>query len=55
MTLATKWVELMREMVPGLDRIAFAWQPSTGRSQLEVALSVAKALNIEATVLVDQI
>jgi putative ABC transport system substrate-binding protein len=49
--LATKWIELMREMVPALDRIAFAWQPSTGRSQLDMALGVAKALNIEATVL----
>jgi putative tryptophan/tyrosine transport system substrate-binding protein len=49
--LATKWIELMREMVPALDRIAFAWQPSTGRSQLDVALGVAKTLNIEATVL----
>jgi putative ABC transport system substrate-binding protein len=49
--LATKWVQLMREMVPSLDRVAFAWQPSTGRSQLDVALGVAKTLNIEATVL----
>jgi hypothetical protein len=48
---ATKWIELVREMVPALDRIAFAWQPSTGRSQLDVALGVAKTLNIEATVL----
>jgi putative ABC transport system substrate-binding protein len=50
-TLASKWIELMREMVPALGRIAFAWQPSTGRSQLDVALGVAKTLNIEATVL----
>lgn len=49
--LATKWIELMREMVPALDRIAFAWQPSTGRSQLDVALGVAKTLGIETTVL----
>jgi hypothetical protein len=42
--LATKWIELMREMVPALDRIAFAWQPSTGRSQLDVALGVAMTL-----------
>ena len=49
--LATKWIELMREMVPALDRIAFAWQPASGRSQLDVALGVAKTLDIEATVL----
>jgi putative ABC transport system substrate-binding protein len=38
-------------MVRSLDRVAFAWQPSTGRSQLDVALGVAKTLNIEATVM----
>jgi putative ABC transport system substrate-binding protein len=36
--LATKWVQLMREMVPSLDRVEFEWQPSTGRRQLDVAL-----------------
>jgi putative ABC transport system substrate-binding protein len=50
-SLATKWIELMREMVPTLDRVAFAWQPSTGRSQLDLALGVAQALKMEAIVL----
>jgi putative ABC transport system substrate-binding protein len=50
-SLATKWVELMREMVPTLERIAFAWQPSTGRNQLDLAIGVAQALNIETIVL----
>jgi len=50
-SLATKWIELMREAVPGLVRVAFAWQPSTGHSQLNVALSAAKAMGIEAVVL----
>jgi putative tryptophan/tyrosine transport system substrate-binding protein len=50
-SLATKWIELLREMVPTLDRIAFAWQPSTGRSQLDVAIDAARTLNIEAVVL----
>src|SRR5262249_31197564 len=49
--LATKWLGLMREMVPSLDRIVFAWQPSTGRSQLDAALGAASTLNIAATVL----
>jgi putative tryptophan/tyrosine transport system substrate-binding protein len=49
--LATKWLELMREMVPSLDRIVFLWQPSTGRSQVDAALGAAKTLHIEATVL----
>jgi ABC-type uncharacterized transport system substrate-binding protein len=50
-SLATKWIELMREAVPALERIAFAWQPSTGRSQLDVALRAAQAMQIEAVVL----
>ena len=50
-SLATKWIGLMREAVPGLERIAFAWQPSTGRNQLDIALGAARALGIEADVL----
>lgn len=50
-SLATKWIELMREVVPGLERIAFAWQPSTGRNQLDIALAAARALDIEAVVM----
>lgn len=49
--LAAKWIQLMREMVPALDRVAFAWQPSAGRSQLDVALRVAENLGVETTVL----
>jgi len=50
-SLATKWIELIREAVPRLERIAFAWQPSTGRNQLDIALSAAKAMGIEAVVI----
>ena len=50
-SLATKWIELMRAVVPGLERIAFAWQPSTGRNQLDLALGAARALGIEAVVM----
>lgn len=49
--LAAKWIQLMREMVPALNRVAFAWQPSAGRSQLDVALRVAESLGVETTVL----
>jgi ABC-type uncharacterized transport system substrate-binding protein len=50
-SLATKWIELMREAAPGIERIAFAWQPSTGRNQLDVALNAARALGVEPIVL----
>ena len=36
--LATKWIELLREAAPGLERIAFSWQPSTGRDQLDIGV-----------------
>ena len=50
-SLATKWLELMREAVPRLERIAVAWQPSTGRGHLDIALSAAQSVGIEADVL----
>jgi putative tryptophan/tyrosine transport system substrate-binding protein len=50
-SLATKWIELIRELVPGLERIAFVWQPASGRSQLDVALGAAQGLGIETVVL----
>ncbi len=50
-SLAAKWIELMREVVPGLERIAFGWQRSTGRTQLDVALRAARVLGVEAVVL----
>lgn len=50
-SLATKWIELMREVVPGLERIAFAWQPGSGRSQLDIALRAAQSLGIDTVVL----
>jgi putative ABC transport system substrate-binding protein len=49
--LASKWIELMRELVPSLERVAYLWQPSSGRNQLDLALRIAKGLNVEATVL----
>ena len=42
---ATKWIELMREAVPGLERIAFGWQRSTGLDQLDVAFGAARVLS----------
>ncbi|MEQ1612113.1 MAG: ABC transporter substrate-binding protein [Hyphomicrobiaceae bacterium] len=50
-SLAAKWIELLFATVPGLQRVAFAWQPSTGREQLDVALAAAKSMGIEAMIL----
>ena len=50
-SLAGKWIELLRELAPNVERIAFAWDPAAGRDQLDIALAVAAGMNIEAAVL----
>jgi putative tryptophan/tyrosine transport system substrate-binding protein len=49
-SLASKWIELIREAVPGLERVVLGWHVATGRAQLDVALAVAKAANLETQV-----
>jgi putative tryptophan/tyrosine transport system substrate-binding protein len=49
-SLASKWIELLLAAVPGLQRIALVWQPSTGREQLDIALDAAKAMGVETVV-----
>jgi putative tryptophan/tyrosine transport system substrate-binding protein len=51
-SLAGKWIGLLREAAPTIERIALLWDPSTGRDQLEIAESVAhtkglKTISIE--------
>ncbi len=50
-SLAAKWVGLLREIVPGLERVALAWTPSTGKAQLDVATAAAKAIGLETTIM----
>lgn len=42
-SLAGKWIELLREVSPGIERIGLVWDPGTSRDQLEIAQSVAAA------------
>ena len=49
--LADKWIELLREAVPGLERVALLWDPSAGSTQqLEIAKEVAGRFNLEVVV-----
>ena len=48
--LAGKWIELLREAAPSLERIALLWDPDSGRSQLDVAVAAARGIGIEAVV-----
>ena len=50
-SLAGKWIELMREAVPSIVRLALMWDPTTSRYQLETAQSVARAHGVETLVI----
>ena len=49
-SLAGKWIQLLRELDPRIERIAFSWDASTGRDQLDVALLAAREMGIAAEV-----
>ncbi|MBL8700800.1 MAG: ABC transporter substrate-binding protein [Alphaproteobacteria bacterium] len=49
-SLATKWISLLREAVPGTDRLAIVWDPTTTRDQLELAVEAAAAMRIGTSV-----
>ncbi|MFL5211773.1 MAG: ABC transporter substrate-binding protein [Microvirga sp.] len=44
---STKWLELLRVVLPNLSRIAILWDPSTGTLQLEGARRAADLLGVK--------
>lgn len=50
-SLAGKWIELLREAVPSIERVALLWDPGTGRDQLEIAQAAARAKGLETVVI----
>ncbi len=48
---AGKWVELLRECLPKLSRVALIWDPSTGPVQVDALNKTAKALDIQTDLL----
>jgi putative tryptophan/tyrosine transport system substrate-binding protein len=50
-SLAGKWIDLLREAVPGLQRLAILWDRGSGIGQLEIAKTVARAKGFDAIVL----
>ena len=42
-----KWLELLKEAVPRLSRVAVFWDPATGPVQLKAAEAAAKALGLQ--------
>ena len=49
--LGGKWIQLLREMVPRLSRVAVVWDPSTPRTLLRGAEVAARALRVEVLAL----
>jgi putative tryptophan/tyrosine transport system substrate-binding protein len=50
-SLAGKWVELLQEIMPTIERVAVVWDPTTGRDQLDIVKAAAHAKGIEALVI----
>ena len=50
-SLAGKWIELLQETIPTIERVAVVWDPTTGRDQLDIAKGAAHAKGIEAVVI----
>jgi putative ABC transport system substrate-binding protein len=48
---AGKWIELLRECLPQLSRIALMWDPSTGRIQIDALGKATAGLNIQTNLL----
>ena len=49
--LSAKRLEILRDLIPGLSRVASLWDPTTGKSQVTTTESAAHALKIELSVL----
>jgi putative ABC transport system substrate-binding protein len=49
--LSAKWVELLKETIPQLSRVAILWDPSTGPMQKTAAEGAAELLKISPEVL----
>lgn len=49
--LTEKRFELLRELMPGISRVAAFWDPSTGKSQATMSESAARSLNLKLQIL----
>ena len=45
-----KWLELLKEMVPGLSRVAVLWDPSPGEAHMRGIRAVAPSLGVQVQV-----
>jgi putative ABC transport system substrate-binding protein len=47
----TKWIELLKETIPGLSRVAVLWDPSTGSMQKKAVEGAAESLKVMPEIL----
>lgn len=50
-SLAAKWIEVLIEVAPALERVALLWNPATGRGQPEIAAEAAARRGLAPTVI----
>jgi putative ABC transport system substrate-binding protein len=48
---ATKWLELLKAMVPRLSRVAVLWDPAPGATHLSAIQGAARAMNVQLQVI----
>ena len=49
--LSAKRLEVLKDIVPGLSRVASIWDPTTGVSQVTITKSAAQDLRIDLQIL----
>ena len=50
-SLAGKWLQLLREAAPNIERVALIWDPSSAPDQLDAAKAAPRAMSLEPFVL----
>ena len=49
--LSAKRLELLKELVPGISRVAALWDPTTGKSQATMSESAARSMDLKLQIL----
>jgi putative ABC transport system substrate-binding protein len=49
--LSVKRLEVLREIVPSASRVAVLWDPTTGKSQVQMTEAAARAMNLKLQIL----
>ena len=49
--LANKWLQLLKECVPGIERVAIVWDPTAGRGQVDAVTLSAQSIGLASIVL----